>query len=66
MARMPYKDRCVTMYGGRVQEKGGGWKKEGVADEGKDGDKGIEWQTDEKMSEGGEKRWCEGQIKTIS
>lgn len=24
-------------------KKGGGWKKKGVADEGKDGDKGMEW-----------------------
>ena len=66
MARMPYKDRCVTMYGGRVEEKGGWWKREGVADEGKDGDKGTEWQTDAGISEGGEKGLDEGQIKAIN
>lgn len=66
MARMPYKDRCVTMYGGRVKEKGGWVEKEGVADEGKDGDKGMERQTDEEISEGGEKGLDEGQIKAIN
>lgn len=39
--RKPYKHRCVTMYGGRVMEKGRQWKREGVAGEGKDGDKGL-------------------------
>lgn len=53
-ARMQDKDRCVTMYGGRVKEmKRGGWIKEGVASEGRDGDKGLGWQINEKI------RWRE-------
>ncbi len=55
------------MYGGRVKwNEGAGRKREGVADEGKDQDKGMEWQTDEKISEGGEKGLGEGQIKAIN
>lgn len=54
------------MYGGRVMEKGRQWKREGVAGEGKDGDKGLKWQTDEKISEDGEKGLDEGQIKAIN
>lgn len=64
---MPYKDRCVTMYGGRVEDKKGRVeKKQGVADEGGDGDKELEWKTDEKMSESVERRWDKGQIKAIN
>ena len=46
--------------------KGGRGKMEGVADKGKEGDKGLEWITDEKISEGREKELDEGHNKVTS